>query len=210
MVPSSPRAAVTGGRPLASPRDRGLCAVAADALRRGLLAVAALVASLAAHVAGGQGIAFLRIAPLVWLSLIGASIVVGRFRTTFRPRGPVAVIGSLALAQALLHVGFTYAPWAFGLEAHHLGPLVTAPAVIAHLAAVVVLGLLLVRVERLLGACVRVVAAVRALLASPRRRRRAPDLAIRRPVTARIALRSRTGRARAIRGPPLLSAPAVC
>ena len=188
------------GRVVARPR---LGPSAADAVRRASLAAAAFAAALAAHAASGQAIDLLRVAPLVWIALLGASVLLRRLPTSFRERSAAAVVMSLAAAQVFLHLGFTYAPWAFGLRAHHLEPVVTVGSLAAHLAACAVLGLLLVRLERLLGAAARVARVLCSLLAppSPRPRRAAP-VARRRAAAHAVAGRLGGG-IRPIRGPPL-------
>ena len=76
------------------------------------------------------------------------------------------------------------APWAFGLAVHHETPVLTPAALATHLAAAVVLAILLARAERLLAAALGVAGALRRRLAPPAPTRR-PTL----PVAGRAPAR---------------------
>ena len=93
------------------------------------------------------------------MTLVGA-------RRGFRPRGLGGSLAGMASAQAAVHMSMTWAPWAFGLAPHHHdAALISAPAVMAHAAAALVLALLAVRLEAWLARAIAAVAAVRRWLA---------------------------------------------
>jgi hypothetical protein len=172
------------------------------AVRRLLFAAAALAATLGAHAIATGGLRLLPAAPAFWGWLLIGAAFLGPRRSGWRERGPLWSIALLVAAQALLHAAMSVAPWLFGLGVHHSPPLLTTSAVLAHLGAAVVLGLLLARAERLLSAAQRVVRTIRAALAplTPRR----PRLVLAPGGPARAPRRSPC-RVPDARGPPALT-----
>ncbi|MFN8124017.1 MAG: hypothetical protein U0237_16525 [Thermoleophilia bacterium] len=142
--------------------------VTASAIRRAATFAAALVATLVAHLAAG-GVELMAVAPVVWAGMTGLCTFAAAVRrpARFRARGPAQTCACLVAAQVALHVLMSWAPWAFGLTAHHHGAMLTAGALVAHGAAAVVLTVLLCAGERLLAAAV----AVARILAPVARRR---------------------------------------
>jgi hypothetical protein len=173
------------------------------AARRLGVAAAALGATLLAHGVADGGLHPVPAAPAVWGWLVIAAALAGPRRRPWRERGALGTIAVLVPAQALLHVAMGAAPWAFGLHVHHAGPLLTPPALVAHLTAAALLGLLLARAERLLSAAQAAARAIRAG-AVPR----LPRVAVPIPRPARPSLRlgRRAPLAVAARGPPPLPA----
>jgi hypothetical protein len=143
------------------------------ALRRLLMFVAALGATLGAHALASDG---LRIAPAalpVWGTLAALTVLAGPRRAPrWRPRSALGILVRLAALQVVLHCAMTATPWAFGLGVHHRPALVAPLALVAHVAAAVVLTALLARAERLLGIAQGVARAIRAVLSRPRVRAR--------------------------------------
>ena len=175
----------------------------ATAARRGLLVSAVLIAALVAHAVASGGLSIIPIAPAIWIMLVVCAALAGLGGTrVFRPRGALVTLAVLLGGQAVLHLGLTYAPWAFGLNIHHEAALVPGLAPIAaHVVAAVVLALVIARAERVLAAAIRIVRALVATPAPRRRRSGAPpslvaDLVVRVPAHG---LR----RALPRRGPPL-------
>ena len=137
----------------------------AHALRRLAVAGGALAASLIAHCAAAGDLALTATAPVAWTGLLATVTLVGA-RRGFRPRGLGGSLAAMAGAQAAVHTSMTWAPWAFGLAPHHHdAALITAPALMAHAAAALVLALLAVRLEAWLARAISAVAAVRRWLA---------------------------------------------
>lgn len=171
------------------------------AVRRALLAAAALAATVAAHHAATGHTALYAATPALWLGLLAAATLVGRRARPFRPRGPVAAAATLAAAQLAAHVVLTQAPWALGLAGHADVPVFTPEAVVAHAAAALVLALVLAGADAALGILCGAVHRLTAALRGARRGAARPA----EPVPA--AARGRVGRTalpvRASRGPPL-------
>jgi len=176
-----------------------ISATQALAVRRAMLAGAALGATLAAHAVASGGLRLQATAPLAWGWLLAAAALCGPRRAGWRARGPLRLLALLIVLQAAMHLAMTAAPWAFGVSVHHRADLLTPQGVAAHLAAAILLALLLARAERLLAAALGAVGAIRRLLAPPAPRRR-PSLPA--PVTARIPAPAAAPRALACRGPP--------
>jgi hypothetical protein len=128
------------------------------------VATAVLGATLGAHAAGSGGLQLLWSAPVLWAWVIGAAAIFGTRTKPWVPRSLPRTFVLLLAFQAVTHVAMTVMPWAFGLRVHHEGALVTAPMIVAHLAAALVLTLVMARAERLLAAALAVVRAVRELL----------------------------------------------
>ncbi|MCX6409209.1 MAG: hypothetical protein NT143_02010 [Actinobacteria bacterium] len=149
------------------------------AARRGLVAGAALLAALVAHAVAEGGLSIIPIAPALWIMLLAAAVVLGmRTGRSFRPRGAIVIFALLLVGQLALHAAMTYAPWAFGLDIHHAMPIVLGWGPVAvHLAAAVVLAVVIARAEILLAAAIRVAQAIIAPLRSRRPRGAAPLLA---------------------------------
>lgn len=175
----------------------------AGAARRALVAVAVLVAALVAHAIAVGGFNVIPIAPALWAMLVGAAAVAGvRSGRAFRARGVPATLGVLLVGQAALHVGITYAPWAFGLDIHHERALVPGWApLLAHVVAAVVLALLISRAEVLLAAALRIVRAI----TGPRRTRGrgGPAPVVAQPVLTLLRPVRGLRRPLPTRGPPL-------
>lgn len=170
------------------------------AARRAAIAAAALAAALLAHVAAAGDLDVVLAAPVAWGWVIGAAAVCGRRRAPWRSRGTFGTLGVLVAAQALMHLGMTYAPWAFGLHVHHRDALLAPAALAAHGVVAVGLGLLLARLERLLAAAVRAARTVRRLLAP---RAGGARLLLPLPAHRRSRPLGRAVRPAACRGPPL-------
>jgi len=175
----------------------------AFALRRLLLFVAALVATLGAHALSADDLRLVPAAPLAWGSLAALTVLAGRPRgPAWRRRSAPEILVRLTALQAVLHCAITAAPWAFGLGVHHRPALLTPVALIAHGVAAVVLTALLARAERLLSLAQAVARAVRAALAPAPVRGRHHALAL---VDARRAPGGPAPRRVRARGPPVLA-----
>src|SRR5689334_13640161 len=126
------------------------------AARRAAVAAAALIATLLAHAAASGGhMGLTRMAPFAWLMLVGLTVLCGRRRGPFVPRGRLAGLTVLGLSQLALHALMTWTPWAFGIAMHHQEAFLTPAAVASHACATLVLGALLARGERLLALALR-------------------------------------------------------
>ena len=111
-----------------------------------------MASAIAAHVAASGELSLLPVAPALWAMLIALAAVIGTRRTPFAARG-IGVTAALVVAsQAVMHVGMVFAPWAFGLQAHHADPLITPASGMAHVAAAIALIALVAWGERLLAA----------------------------------------------------------
>jgi hypothetical protein len=176
--------------------------VRALALRRMLVASAALAATLLAHAVATGGLHVVSGAPAVWGCMILVAAVVGPRRRTWRERGVVRGLLILLPAQALIHLAMGAAPWMFGLHVHGSPALVTPAAAAAHLGFGVILAVLLARAERLLSAMQTIGRAVRAAIVPRLGRPARPAPA--RPRRARVSSQ-RFPRAFGARGPPPLS-----
>jgi hypothetical protein len=147
----------------------------AHSARRALIAAAGVASAIVAHVAASGDLSLLPVAPALWAMLIALAAVIGTRRAPFAARG-IGVTALLVVAsQAAMHVGMVFAPWAFGLQAHHADPLLTPGSGIAHIAAAIVLIALVAWGERLLAAMSRLADA----LLAPAPRRRLPRMAAR-------------------------------
>jgi hypothetical protein len=134
-------------------------------VRRLLMLVAALVATLGAHALSAEDLRPVAGAPVAWGSLIVVAVFAGRRRPpAWRRRSAPEILARLAALQAVLHVAMTAAPWAFGLGVHHRPALLGPAAVIAHGVAALALTALLVQAERLLQVAQGVADAVRRIL----------------------------------------------
>lgn len=186
-----------------SKTSRGAFAPGGRALaaRRGLIAAAALVASIVAHAVATGGLAILPMAPAAWGIIIAGAMVLGPRAATFRPRAPSTTLLLIIGAQAAVHAAMTVAPWAFGLDVHHVTAFLTPVAVLVHLAAAVLLALVVARVERVLASLIRVARTVCATVV-PRASGTPPLLVLFAPVQVRVVARG-LRRALPRRGPPL-------
>lgn len=134
-------------------------------VRRLLMLVAALAATLGAHALSADELRPVAGAPLVWGSLVVLTVFAGRRRPpAWRRRRAPEILARLLALQAVLHVAMTAAPWAFGLGVHHRPALLGPAAVIAHGAAALVLTALLAQAERLLQMAQGIARAVRRAL----------------------------------------------
>lgn len=176
---------------------------AASAARRGMLAAAVLVAALVAHAVGAGGLSIVPIAPAIWAMFIAAAVFVGiQGGQLFRARGALATVMVLLVGQAALHVGITYAPWAFGLNIHHAADVLPGwGPVIAHVLAAVVLAVLIARAELLLAAALRVVQVLVGPARTPAARGAAPRISS--PVLVVCIPAHGLRRALPRRGPPV-------
>jgi hypothetical protein len=180
----------------------GIGGVRALALRRMLVAAAALSATLLAHAMASGGLHVVSAAPALWGCLVLVAGVAGPRRRTWRERGVVGGLLILLPAQVLIHLAMGVAPWMFGLYVHGSPALITPAAAAAHVGLAVLLAILLARAERLLSAWQAVGRAVRGALV-PRLGRPAQP-APERPRGARVP-GQRFPRAHGARGPPPLS-----
>ncbi|MCC6832304.1 MAG: hypothetical protein IT200_13235 [Thermoleophilia bacterium] len=175
--------------------------VQALAVRRGLLAAAALTATVAAHHAATGHTGMYAGTPALWLGIVAVAMLAGSRAGRFRPRGPGTAAVTLAAAQLAAHAVLTQAPWALGLTGHAHVPLVTPGALIAHAAAALLLAVLLTGTDTALaalcGAARRIAAAMRG------GRPGAPCPGGRAPAAAGLRARRARVPVRAPRGPPV-------
>jgi hypothetical protein len=178
-----------------------ISAARAHAARRALIAAAGVTSAIAAHVVSMGELEMLPVAPALWAMIIAVAAIAGTRRRTFVPRG-IAVTAVLVVAvQLAMHAGMVFAPWAFGLAAHHAEPFLTPGSAIAHVVAAVVLITLVAWGERLLAA---LSAVARAVLAPARRHPRRPGVLTRiHPSRASRPPRAAFARATPSRGPPV-------
>jgi hypothetical protein len=169
-------------------------------VRRAVLGAGVLTAALAAHLVAAPDAHAARGAPVLWAGLVALCALVGP-RRRWRARG---LLHSASLAGGLqigAHVAMSAAPWAFGLSAHHAAGLMVDPrAIVPHLAAALMLAVVLNVLDRALGAARHIVNAIARLL-------RAPDRPTGRPCGHRPPSRRRVPRGLASgsfasRGPP--------
>lgn len=178
----------------------------ATALRRAVFAMAALVATLAAHVGAGGHVAVTILTPTAMLGIAGLVAMGGLAcgGSRFSAWSPVRTLATLLTLQLGAHLAIGIAPWALALAGpSHAGSL-TLAALIWHATAALLLGALLQYGQRVLS---RLVAVLQAAFAPRRPSLPRPRLTIRMPdVPARSRDRERPA---AARGPPLaLSLPA--
>jgi hypothetical protein len=170
------------------------------ALRRLVVAGGALGASLLAHCAAMGDLALTPAAPVAWGGLLAIVTLVGG-RRRFRPRGLAGSLVAMLVAQGVVHLAMTWAPWAFGLAPHHHdAPLIAPAALVAHAAAALALALLAARLEAWLARALAVAGAVRRWLAA-RPARAAASAVLPGPPAA--APRSPRHGSAPCRGPPL-------
>lgn len=175
----------------------------AIALRRALLSAGVLAATLVAHGAAAGGLTVVPTAALTWGSMVLVAGLSAAHAPRYAPRGPLAWLGTLVAAQAVLHLVITGAPWAFGVVEHHRTALVSASALTAHAAVAAIWTMVLTTVDGLLArACAAGRRVVRALAA--RRPTRRP-WAMRTPWTAETVRRPGSHpAANGVRGPPVV------
>jgi methionine-rich copper-binding protein CopC len=143
------------------------------AIRRLLMCVAALAATLGAHAASAHELAIVPAAPLIWGSLAALTVIaLGRRGADWSERSFAEVLARLGALQVVLHIAMTAAPWAFGLTVHHRAALLAPVGLAAHAAAAILLAAILSFGERLLSAALRAARAI--LRADPLRRRARP------------------------------------
>jgi hypothetical protein len=176
--------------------------VRALALRRMLVAAAALAATLLAHALVTGGLHVVSGAPALWGCMVLVAGVAGPRRRPWRERGVAGGLLILLPAQILIHLAMGAAPWMFGLYVHGSPALVTPAAAAAHAGLAVVLAVLLARAERLLSAMQALGCAVRAAIVP--QFGQPPRPAPARPRGAR-GPRQRFPRAFGARGPPPVS-----
>lgn len=171
-------------------------------IRRSAILTGAITATVGVHVVSAGHVAVLPAAPLGWLSIVAALMplmtIAAPRAVTARP--PLVLLGIMLIAQAVAHLAMSAAPWAFGLVEYHDPAPATPVALLAHLAAAVLLALLLAKGERILAAAVAVAQAL-ILKISPARRRR-PRPAFRVPFNPLVLVTQAAGRPRSSRGPP--------
>ncbi|MFN8108417.1 MAG: hypothetical protein U0Y82_00995 [Thermoleophilia bacterium] len=180
---------------------------AAIAIRRSAIAGSALTATLGAHFAVGGGFhVIMPFAPLFWMNVVSLSLLVGMGRgsSAFRPRSPLVTLVLVGTAQAAIHVGVVWAPWAFALKRHHEALLISPGMVVAHLVAAVVLTALLSWGERILAAALAVAAAILG-----RRPQGHPRPLLRVPFSPQVRVAQTVHRPRTSRGPPPATTAAV-
>ncbi len=178
----------------------------ATALRRAAFTVAALVATLTAHVGAGGHVAVTILTPAAMFGFAGVVAMGGLAfgGSRFRAWSPLRTVASLLAFQLGAHLAVGVAPWALALSGPgHAGTL-TLAALIWHGAAALLLGALLQYGQRVVS---RLVAALAAAFTPRRPSLPRPRLTIRIPdAPARSRDRERPA---AARGPPLvLSLPA--
>jgi hypothetical protein len=177
-----------------------ITATHALAARRVALGAGALGASALAHRCAVGDMDATRATPVVWLGLLAVLTLLGG-RVRWRPRGFAETVAILGAAQAAVHVAMTVAPWAFGLAPHHEPALAVGPAALsAHLAAAVVIAVLVARLERVLDRALHAVRAVRRWLT----RRPRPPRPARVPVPPALAPRWAAPVVHLARGPPVV------
>ncbi len=171
------------------------------ALRRSLLVLFGLGATLAAHAYCSGGVAITLAAPMAWGSLGCLALIVGaRRHRVWREWSPLGLLVRIVVVELVLHVALTAAPWAFGIQVHHAPALLAPTTLLAHGAAGLVLALALMTAQHILSAAQRFVQALRRALrmtgaAFPSRAatRLSPDALVTAPQR----------RAHGARGPPL-------
>ena len=181
----------------------------AHALRRAGMIAAGLVATLVAHAnaVGGDGLRLLPIAPFVWCGLIAMAVICGPRARAYAPRSMPGTFAVLITAQFALHVIASLAPWTLGIASSGMQmsviDILSVGALVPHLIAALVLGVLLVYADR---AIARAVAVVRQIVAVCRIRHTWPRPA-RRSRLHTVLLCTQTEReAHPARGPPRLTA----
>jgi hypothetical protein len=177
----------------------------AHALRRAGVISAGLAATLVAHASavGGDGLRLLPIAPFVWCGLIAITVICGPRARPYAPRSVPATFAALVAAQVALHVVASLTPWTLGIASSgmHMSTtdIFSAGALVPHLLAALVLGILLVYADR---AIARGVAIVRQIVAARGVRHAWPRHTPRSPLHA-VLLRTQTEHtAHPARGPP--------
>ncbi|MFN8110119.1 MAG: hypothetical protein U0Y82_09805 [Thermoleophilia bacterium] len=171
----------------------------AHALRRAARGAAAIASALCAHAAATGGLRVLPVAPAVWAGLISLAALCGPRPGAFAARGPLRVLTGLAAAQAAVHILAVAAPWTLGLTGHAHTALVTPAAVLTHGTALVLLGAVLVRLERLLELAGRALEVLRGV--SPRAHRPSPYVRLAHAVSVWCTAPRRGPRR--TRGPPI-------
>jgi hypothetical protein len=174
------------------------------ALRRAAFAAAAIAATLAAHRAQDDAMVLSAGCLPVLLSVVCIAVLTGPRHGTFSPRGPATTLVVLIVAQALLHLTMSAAPWVFGLTLHHTAALVGTRSLVAHLIAALVLTAVLHWWDRVLAGAVSATRVMRRLLRGCRRRGSAPGV-LRVRVVDRPALRTVFAPACPTRGPPVIA-----
>ncbi|MGE0027288.1 MAG: hypothetical protein AB7O78_07330 [Thermoleophilia bacterium] len=186
----------------------------ASAARRGVVVAGGLGATLLSHAIASGPVEMLPVAPMLWVTLVALAVLPGfaaRAASAFTAWGTPRIVAALAAAQIGFHLLLSAAPWALGVTPHHtLGADLDPRAVAVHLAAALVLTLVIRRgqrwVERAIAVVATLVEAVTPLV-RPQRRRASfstplPDL---HSVVARPGWRG----ARSSRGPPASPLPAT-
>ncbi|MFN8124595.1 MAG: hypothetical protein U0237_19475 [Thermoleophilia bacterium] len=171
-------------------------------IRRSAILTAAITATVGVHVISAGHVAVLPAAPFGWLSIVAALMPLMTIAAprTFTARPPLVLLGIMLLAQAVAHLAMSAAPWAFGLVEYHDPAPATPVALAAHLAAAVLLALLLAKGERLLAAAVAVAQALILTILPARRRRPRPTFRV--PFNPLVLVTQAAGRPRSSRGPP--------
>ncbi|MCC6831867.1 MAG: hypothetical protein IT200_11025 [Thermoleophilia bacterium] len=171
-------------------------------IRRSAILTGAITATVGVHVISAGHVAVLPAAPFGWLSIVAALIPLMTVAAprTFTARPPLVLLGITLTAQAAAHLAMSAAPWAFGLVEYHDPAPATPVALVAHLAAAVLLALLLAKGERILAAAVAVAQAIiLTVLPAPRQR---PRPSFRVPFSPLVLVTQAAGRPRSSRGPP--------
>lgn len=172
----------------------------AHALRRAAVALAVILATLAAHVAGMGWHGLTPRAPFMAGFAVAAASLIGRRDHPFRARGVPATLLSLVLLQAAAHAVLATAPWVMGLSMHHAVGMPSTAMLVAHLVAAVALTGVLRHLDTALERATTIVRAVRRLLAAARPAAQRRDERLQ---SAPLCVpRSRPGRTAPSRGPP--------
>lgn len=172
------------------------------ALRRAALTVAAIAATVGAHHAATGVTSLYDGTPALWAGFVAVAVLVGHRTRAYRPRAPRAVLGAVVAAQLAAHAVLVHAPWALGLAGHPgAAPTVSASAVVAHVAAALLLTVLLTGVEATLAALCAARARLAAALGDRCRRPGGPCHRAH-PDDSRRGPSRGVARARTSRGPP--------
>ncbi len=150
--------------------------VVAAATRRGLVVAGGLAATLLSHALVSGPLEMLPVAPLLWLTLVALAVLPGvarRAASAFVAWSTPRIVVALAAAQLVFHLLLGAAPWTLGVTPHHaMGAGLDPRAAAVHLAAALLLTLVIRRGQRQVARVVAVVSAIAA--ASVPRARRAP------------------------------------
>ena len=176
--------------------------VTALALRRTMIVTGAIGSAMVAHTAVSAQLLVTPATP-AWVGVLVFLVMLLGRRTGWRRRGIHTTALLLAGLQAVTHLAMGVAPWAFGLDVHHLGAVVTPEMLIAHALALGLTAWLISVAERLMDAALHTAAVIARALGA--RRRRARPAARILPTRLPSAPPEPTAAVRHCRGPPSLA-----